>query len=275
MMSNLSDLQKFQIDFNVQDVAVALGMDISMDAGAAILGVSEDDFKSYTDDVNIEVNRVAELLRSSDNAIKALTERLSRFSRILFIGDSITTYRYSYARLIKHLATKSEVINHGYSGYTSNHGLELTHTRFINIQPDLVFIKYGVNDAKRFAGSAGETLVSPSEYQKNLQGIVQAFRKYTNATIVLITPTPVVSDIVDTLEDFQIMKLSWVNDDIRQLSDIVRELSTSQETLFIDLFTPLTDKPDKSFYLPDGLHPNFSGHQEILKIIANNFMKSE
>lgn len=274
-MSNLTDLQKFQIDFNVQDVAVALGIDISRGAGATILDVSEADFQSYTHEVDTEISRVAEQLHQSDKTIQALARQLADFPRILFIGDSITTYRYSYARLIKHLVTTCEVINHGYSGYTSNHGLELTHTRFINIEPDLVFIKYGVNDAKRFAGADGKTLVSPAEYQKNIEGMIRAFREYTTATIVLLTPTPIVGDIVDTLKDFQAMKLAWVNDDIRQLSNVIGDLSAKHETYLIDLFKSLTDTPDKSLYLPDGLHPNFAGHQEILKIIASNFMKSE
>ncbi|MEQ8671596.1 MAG: GDSL-type esterase/lipase family protein [Aggregatilineales bacterium] len=270
-MPNLSDETKFLIDFNVQDVAVALGFNISASAGAVILDTSEADFVAYINEANQTVTEVATRLLSTDESIGAMVNNLSQYKRILAIGDSITTYRYSYARMLAPLLPQAEVINHGYSGYTSNHGLELTHTRFLGLQPDLVFIKYGVNDCKRFSGANGRTLVSADDYRGNISGIINAFQQYSDAKIFLLTPTPIVSEIVDPNEDFKAVYMHWQNRDIKQFSEIVRELSDEFQTKFVDLYSTLGDDPDASLYLADGLHPNFAGHQKILKTIALSF----
>lgn len=271
-MSALSDIDRFLIDFNVQDVAIALGVDIPLAAGAVILGVDADDMSAYIAEADTIVARTAASLLEADPAVKAMVSFLNSTGRVMAIGDSITTYRYSYARLLKHLLPTSEVINHGYSGYTSNQGLELTHTRFVQAQPDVVFIKYGVNDCKRFAGVEGRTLVTPDEYRGNLTGIVQAFKQHTDADVVLLTPTPVVSEIIANNPDFDRMYLTWDNADLARLATVVREVSDVQQTRFVDLHSIFGSDPSPELYLPDGLHPNSAGQKAILKAIANTYL---
>lgn len=270
-MTNLPEEKQFLIDFNVQDVAVAIGIDIPTSAGATILGVGEDDFVAYINEAKQAVAKVATQLVTTEESVATMVSQLKLYQRVLVIGDSITTFRYSYARLLKYLLSGVEFINHGYSGYTSNHGLELTHTRFIQLQPDLVFIKYGVNDGKLFEGADGRTLVSSDEYRGNIRGIIKAFQQYTDAKIVLLTPTPVVTQIVNNSDDFKAMHMTWQNSDIKQFGDIMRELSVEHETKFVDLYGKFGDEPNASLYLADGLHPNVDGHQEILKLIARLF----
>lgn len=270
-MTNLPEEIQFLIDFNVQDVAVALGLDIPSAAGAAILGASEADFLSHIQEAAQQVAEVARNLLTMHEAIAAMVQNLKGYQRILAVGDSITTYRHSYARLLHHLLPDVEFINHGYSGYTSNHGLELTHTRFVQLQPQIVFIKYGVNDCKRFGGADGRTLVSPDEYRGNLRGIIKAFKQYTDAEIVLLSPTPVVSAIVDTEANFEATYMTWKNHDIKLCGEIMQELSIEHQARFVDLFKAFGEVPYEALYLPDGLHPGSPGHQEILKTIATEF----
>ena len=53
----------------------------------------------------------------------------------MMVGDSITTYRYGYARLFATLLTlvrpddTIQILNVAQSGFTSIHGLELTYTQ--------------------------------------------------------------------------------------------------------------------------------------------------
>jgi len=271
-VSNLSDVDRFLIDFNVQDVAIALGLDIPLAAGAAILGVAEGDLSTYIAEAGAVVSRTAASLLESDPAVKAMAAFLDRAGSVMAIGDSITTYRYSYARLLQHLLPGSDFINHGYSGYTSNQGLELSHTRFVHAQPDVVFVMYGVNDCKQFAGTHGRPLVSSDESRGNLTGIVEAFRQHTNADIVLLTPTPVVSEVIANNPDFDQMYLTWDNADLAQIAQVVRDVSETQQTRFVDLFNTFGSNPSPDLYLPDGLHPNFSGQQVMLKAIADIYL---
>jgi lysophospholipase L1-like esterase len=270
-MTNLPEEKQFLIDFNVQDVAISAGIEIPDSASATILDVEEDDFVAYINEAKQTVAKVATHLLAIEASVATMVSQLNSYQRVLAIGDSITTFRYSYARLLNHLLSGVEFINHGYSGYTSNHGLELTHTRFTQLQPDLVFIKYGVNDCKLFEGADGRTLVSTDEYRGNIRGIIKAFQHYTDAKIVLLTPTPVVTQIATNIEDFKAMHMTWQNSDIKRFGDIMRELSVEHETTFVDLYGMFGDEPTASLYLADGLHPNFDGHQEILKRIASVF----
>lgn len=267
-MPPLSDDAQFLVNFNVQDVAISAGLDISVEAGADILGLAVADMAAYIAEVDEAVASTAIDLLKTDASIQAMVRELSQYKRVLTIGDSITTYRYSYARLLKHLLPNSDVINQGYSGYTSNHGLELTHTRFVQLQPDVVFIKYGVNDCKRFGGADGRTLVSLDEYRGNLTGIIQAFQRYTSARVVLLTPTPVIEPITDANPVYQDMYMTWTNDDLGAFANAVRELSAAHNTGYVDLFTLFGTEPDPSMYVEDGLHPNFAGQQAMLRAIA-------
>ena len=273
MMGNLSDTERFLIDFNVQDVAIALGLDIPLTAGAAILGVHDADMSAYIAEAGNTVDTAAAVLLETEAAVKSMVAALDGAARVMAIGDSITTYRYSYARLLKHLLPQSNVINHGYSGYTSNQGVELTHTRFVQSQPDVVFVKYGVNDCKQFAGMNGRPLVTPDEYRSNLTGIVQAFQHNTPADVVLLTPTPIISEIVTTNPDFDQMHLTWNNADLQRLAEIVHEVSDAYQTQFVDLFSVFGANPNADLYLPDGLHPNFAGQKVMLKAIADTYFQ--
>jgi lysophospholipase L1-like esterase len=267
-MTQLPSDALLQIDFNVQDIAIAAGLDIGLEPGAGILGVSPEDMAAYIAQADATVADEAGNLLNTDSTIQALVEKLKQYKRVLIIGDSITTYRYSYARLLKHLLPDSEVLNGAYSGYTSNHGLELTHTRFVQLQPDLVFIKYGVNDCKRFGGADGRTLVSLDEYRGNITGIVQGFRRYTSAEVVLLTPTPIVEPVIETNADYRSMYMTWTNTDLATFADAVRDISTTRSTGFVDLFNRFSARPDASLFLEDGIHPNFYGEQIMLKEIA-------
>jgi len=269
-MTNLSEEKIFQINFNLQDVATLQGFEINPTAAAEILRISERDFVGYVNEADKVVAEAAHELKS-EPVIANMVRELNQYVQVLTIGDSITTYRYSYARLLHQLLPDVEVINHAYSGYTSNHGLELTHTTFIQLLPDVVFIKYGVNDCKRFGGANGRTLVSADEYRGNIRGIVKAFQTYTDAQVVLITPTPIVTSIVNASEDFMAMHMTWQNSDLKLFAGIMQELSVAHGTKLADLYTIFGDESDAALFLPDGLHPNFVGQQAMLRTIAGVF----
>ena len=259
------------IDFNLQDVAVTSGLPVPDEASAAILDVSVEDLRAYVAAAKGEVANAADELRTANPVVGQLIEKLRGVRRVLAIGDSITTYRYSYARMLAHLMSGAECMNRGYSGYTSTHGLELTYTQFLALEPDLVFIMYGVNDCKIF-GEPGKksrkTLVSLEEFRVNMAAIVEAFRRHTRARIVLMTPTPVVVTTTNRLREFSKIHLSWQNHDLKARAQLCREVSAQFQTDFVDLYKAFGDVPDASLYLLDGLHPNIDGQQQILLTIA-------
>lgn len=265
MTPALSDETRFLIDFNVHAVASALGLPIPDEAAALMYGIDPSALAAYQADIDTELMLRAQPFHTHPG-IAALTAWLTPGKRVLCIGDSITTYRRSYARLLNHLLTPHgiEVVNRGFSGYTSIHGLELTYTQFLSLQPDLVLIKYGVNDCKQFGSVEGQTLVSRAEYADNLTRIIGAFRQHTTARIVVLTPTPVVEGVINPNPDIMAMRLTWRNVVLRQFADTALAAADESSVFGVDVYRGFGAAPDSALYCPDGLHPNADGHEQIL-----------
>ncbi|MFW6070529.1 MAG: SGNH/GDSL hydrolase family protein [bacterium] len=262
----------FLIDFNAHCVPTALGLEVPPLAQAAIFAADAATVATYRQAVQTQVRAVAQRLLAHDEIQSAFDAwPLAPGDTVLFLGDSITTYLYSYARLLQsmiaahHDAKDITVINGAQSGYTSTHGLEATFTQYLPRRPQWVFVKYGVNDCKQFGGPQAKTLVSAAEYEANLRAMVQAFEAQ-DARVVLLTPTPVVPDVLAENPDFQTMQLSWDNAHLEAFAAIVRQIAADHDHALVDLMPRFTLTPDPALYL-DGLHPAPDGHQLILKAV--------
>ena len=102
-----------------------------------------------------------------------------------------------------------------------------------------------------------------------MAAVIEAFQQYAQAKIILLTPTPVVEATANDFPDFVKMRMTWRNRDLKRRADILLELSEQYQTDYVDLYSVFGDMPDASLFLPDGLHPNFLGHQHILKEMAS------
>lgn len=264
----------FLIDFNLHWVPAALGLEVPPAAAATMMGITEADFLAYAGTAEAEVKRTAAGLLDRAELRQAVDQlAISAGGTMMAVGDSITTYRYSYARLLAAMVAirrpddDIRFLNVAQSGYTSTHGLENTFTQFLGHQPDWVFIKFGVNDCKLFGGPEAKTLVSLEEYRANMAGIVTAFLDHTPARPVLITPAPVVEEVVNNNPDFQAMRMTWSNSDIQARADVLRELTGQHNLPFVDLMALFGPTPDPALYVADGLHPGLAGQVLILEAV--------
>ncbi|MFN8457784.1 MAG: GDSL-type esterase/lipase family protein [Anaerolineae bacterium] len=272
MTTQLPPETTFLIDFNLHWVPAALGLNVPLAAAAAMFNISEAEFLAYTVGVEAEINGIARNLLAQPE-LAGMIDRwpLPPGGKVLALGDSITTYRYGYARLLQAMvaqrrpADQLQFINVAQSGYTSTHILENTFSQFLAHQPDWVFIKCGVNDCKRFGGPGAKMLVSLAEYRANLSAIVEAFLNHTPARPVLLTPTPVVANIVNANPDFAAMRMTWRNADLHACAEVVADLAQRHHLPLVDLFTTFSATPDPTLYLPDGLHPGPAGQRLILE----------
>jgi lysophospholipase L1-like esterase len=199
--------------------------------------------------------------------------RIARNATVLTVGDSITTYRFSYAELLRALlalvrpADEINLLNVGQSGYTSTHAREVTFTQFLPQQPDWVFVMYGVNDCKQFGGTTARTLVSLREYAENMRAVVEAFTQQ-KAHVVLLTPTPVVESITNALPAFRAVQMTWDNRNIAACAEAIRAIARDFDVPCVDLLNAFGMNPDPALLLPDGLHPNFVGQRLILRQVV-------
>lgn len=259
-MTPIAEGTRFLIDFNAHAVAVALGVPIPDEAAALVYGLPASEIADYQAGIDAGLARAVSAC-AAHPGLAALRRALAAGGPVLCIGDSITTYRYSYAHLLRHALAPDgiAVLNHGYSGYTSTHGLELTYTRFVQLQPALVTIKYGVNDCKQFGGPDAPALVSPEEYARNLRRIVRAFQQHTGARVAVLTPTPVIEAVVNHVPDIQNMRLVWRNERLLHYAALALQVAAETGALAVDLRQALGSPPDAALYCPDGLHPNAAG----------------
>lgn len=277
--SVLSGEIRLFIDLNIQQVPRAVGLDVPPAAAASILGITEAQFRAYIASVQADVRQMAAELLSQPQAAEAI-DRLPvpPGGALMAVGDSITTHRRGYVQILRAMLDLRRpddavrVLNMGESGYTSTMGREIAYTLCVAQQPDLVLVMLGVNDCKRFGPTPKRTLVSIQEYGENMAAIVQAFSEHTSARLVLLTPTPIPEDVVNSYPDFVSMRMRFSNDDIRARAEVVRSLARSLGLPLVDLVTLFGGEPDPSLYSPEGLHPAPQGHRlivrEILKTLS-------
>jgi lysophospholipase L1-like esterase len=277
-MADLSSDIAFQIDFNLHQVPSAQGINIPPEAAAAMLNITPAQFTAYVDQAFAECTRVAQSLLERPGTVEAI-RKLKRpgkgsVSTVMTVGDSITTYRYGYAEILRALLglvapeKPLQFYNHGRSGYTSTHGLEHTYTQYLAQNPDWVFLKYGANDTKRFGGSSGKLLVSLPEYTANMARIVDAFLKI-GSKVVVLTPTPIVEQTVNSSPDFQAWEMTWDNADLQACADALKTITSQHGIPLIDLVSLFTRTPDPALYVPDGLHPGPAGHRLIIEKVLD------
>jgi len=273
-MTDLSPESAFQIDFNFHQVPSALAVNIPPEAAAAMLNITTAQFTAYVDQAFAECTRVAKGLLDKPGTIEAIrklkTPRTGDISTIMTVGDSITTYRYGYAEILRALVGLVEpsqpvqFYNHGRSGYTSTHGLEHTYTQYLAQKPDWVFLKYGANDTKRFGGAQSKLLVSRDEYAANMTQIIDAFLRI-GSRIIVMTATPIVESLVNNNPDFQAITMTWDNADLEACAAALRQITRQRNVPLVDLVSRFTLNPDPALYVPDGLHPGLAGHQIIIE----------
>ena len=270
----------FLIDFNLHWVPAALGLDVPPAAAAEMMGITEAQFLAYAAEAEAQVSRTANTLLANSELARAVDQlAVPARGTMMAIGDSITTYRYGYARLLEAMLAlrrpndQIQFLNVAQSGYTSTHGLENVYTQFLAHQPDWVSIKFGVNDCKLFGGPQAKTLVSFEEYRANMAAMVEAFLNHSSARPILFTPAPVIEDVVNNNPDFQLMQMTWSNADIRAMAGAVQDLAHQHGLPLIDLVELFSDSPDPALYLPDGLHPGPPGQVLILEAVLRTLVE--
>lgn len=266
----LTSQQQFLIDFRLYQVPTTLGLDVPPAAAALMLGVSEEAFTAELAKVSAEVEQAAHGLLADAEVSQALKNwNLAHETTLLFVGDSITALRRSYAEILNVMLKKarSEVnlrfLNVAQSGFTSANGLQDTYTSYLEKNPDWVFILFGTNDAQHIESITGRSLVSLNEYGDNLRAIVNAFQQHTKARIMLITPPPLIEETANVM--YGGLKIAYGNSTVFHYADAARKLAGELSIPCIDLFALFGENADPNKFSSDGLHPNLAGQGEIVR----------
>lgn len=184
---------------------------------------------------------------------------------VIGVGESTTDDLLSWLEILRQLLElrrpqdRIRIINDGISGNTSTQVLG----RFSSIvakDPDWIICMIGGNDVMRVGREPTKTQVSTEETFKNLVAIRYIATAQTQAEWVWLTPPTFDEQRVAVFPYFQQGQLSWRNDDILLIGDIIRSLPDPVVDTQVGFGRPASPL----FIGPDGIHPTISGHKAIV-----------
>jgi lysophospholipase L1-like esterase len=247
------------------------------EAVAALAGLHHDEFQKMRE-------------RFSDNAREAAIELLEDEEvndwlddlpfegdeTIVALGDSLTDDLQGWFHIFEHVleisvpAADFTFINSGVSYDTSSDALKRLNRDVLTHNPDWVMIALGTFDMQRLHVAPDRPLVSLAGYWENLNTIEGAIAEKTDHPIVWLTPSPVLSEM---LQEIRLFDFDIYEKDLKKL----REILTGKKGYIVD---PMgnrmgEEKPEAWNYLSDGLHPSLSGHVNTVKELLRHLTQTK
>ncbi len=191
--------------------------------------------------------------------------------KVACVGDSITYgalipnwFRYNYPHRMQKMAGKKYCIrNFGMSDrtgmYTGNHPYckELRYKRSLKFQPDIVFLMFGTNDSKPVNWSGKE------EFYKQYKELVDSYRNLASKPKVILLQPPVPYHMNGETGD--IYSFDIQDSIIREIGSEIRKIAKELRIDTVNMYEFTLNH--KEWYLPDGIHPNAVGAEEIARYL--------
>ncbi len=187
--------------------------------------------------------------------------------KIICLGDSLTEgagldRQRTWPALVENGLSGATLINQGIGGDTTGGMLARFASLVVPEKPDLVVILGGCNDL--WFG------LDPRIIQANLFAVASQ-AQYHGILPLMATPLPFVTEIMETQpwmpppEGYGAMARQ-----VEQLRSALNDAAPKSEILFADLYAQFCDeagKVQRRYFMEDGLHPNYPGHQRIAQAI--------
>lgn len=232
---------------------------------AELAGIDERTWQSHVEEFAREVAGSAARLSPS------FAEHLPFVAgdRVLLLGDSITDDLLSWgAHLQAYLDLHRggdgiRVINAGITGNTTQEAIARIDI-VIAARPTWVIQLLGTNDA-RLHGASRARMQSIEETRRNVVLLADLISTETQASLVRMTPPPVIATDADAWEGFRQQLITWNAEDVREIAEVVRQ----QPGIVVDVHERLSEDltADPGLMLPDGVHPSLSGQRRIVEIL--------
>jgi lysophospholipase L1-like esterase len=194
---------------------------------------------------------------------------------VLFIGDSITDCGRRDANaplgsgyvkfcndliVAKYPAHQLNVINKGISGNTVRNLRDRWTDDVINLKPDWVSVKIGINDVHRWHMQIKEASVTPDEFAEFYDQILSRTKQETQAQIILIEPFFISTDSARGSERAVIREKLPLY--IRTVHAMVKKYQT-RHVRTEEIFQELLKRYPADHFCPEPVHPYANGHLVI------------
>jgi acyl-CoA thioesterase-1 len=239
---------------------------------AALFHLDADDYQALKSRFQEQAREAAQELLA-DAAFADGIDRLPfrAGETVIGVGDSATDDLLSWLELLcqafalRRPHDQVRFINAGVSGQTTTQALR-SFTATLLQQPSWLIGFLGTNDALRIGSPLAKTLVSVEETARNVTAIQHLAAIQTKARQVWIIPPLVIPERVTANPHFQRLQLTWHNDDLVAIGDLLRR----QLGPVLDLQAIFGNPTPPDLMQPDGLHPSLAGQQAIVKALVKH-----
>lgn len=238
---------------------------------AAVLGLSDPEYRKYSDAFALRAQIAAQELLDDDTFAPAL-KRLPFLEgeRIVALGDSITDDSCSWAEILSAVFrltdTRVEILNHGISGDTTTGAIK--RIDLVAAQsPQWVVVMLGTNDARRHGDIAQVRMVSREESLRNVDALRELIEKDVGARVVMMTPPPVLEDRLLAWSPFIRQQITWRSNEVEELAGEF----TSRDSRVVNIHSAFSAKDTRALLTSDGVHPTVQGQKLIVRDLVSSF----
>ncbi|WP_197440465.1 SGNH/GDSL hydrolase family protein [Polystyrenella longa] len=201
---------------------------------------------------------------ANEPEMHSLFEAPNKSVRVICLGDSVTGVYYhtggrrAYSALVEiglqraFPETEIEVINAGISGHTTADGLNRLERDVLSKNPDLVTIKFSLNDMTR---------IPMANFESNLMSMIKQIQA-TGSAVVLCTPNSVIDSTGRPTKKLETYVAK------------IREVAKRENLPLADCYAAYEEKREQdewawTMMMSDDIHPNMGGHKLIAETIVN------
>ncbi|UVI27317.1 SGNH/GDSL hydrolase family protein [Paenibacillus spongiae] len=244
---------------------------------AAIYGIDVDTYLLVKSQLTQQAKAAAEqLLQLPDFAARVDRLPFKAGEIVVGLGESTTDDSLSWFEILRHLLELRRpqdairLINEGISGHTSTQVLSRINGIAAG-QPNWILCMIGGNDTMRVGPDSAKPLVSLEETAKNLHEIRRIAAARSKSNWVWITPSTVDEERAAAFTHFQLGQLSWRNEDILAVGDLIRSMSDP----VIDTLAVIGLPAQAAYMGIDGVHPTIEGHKAIVRRVVESLSEGK
>ena len=194
--------------------------------------------------------------------------------KIMFFGDSITEGQYVGAPfrwfdIVSHRLSK-ELDAEFYMGADSGDTVLMAHNRFARqvqqIEPNWLFIQFGLNDSNKWKTDRGHPRVSKRLFKAAIEDFISRAEKFNVRKVSLIDSHSVTKASSD---------YGPIENLVKPYNQVISELAQTYKLSYLSLSKISREWRNEDYLLSDGIHLSRKGHELVgnamIEFLKKNF----
>jgi lysophospholipase L1-like esterase len=265
-MDQLQHPLAFVHKFNLYKLSGLLIEDDDLPSIARVYGVPLEELEKIEAGFQRNIAELsASLLQAAGSAADSTTSSTPSGS-ILAIGDSITSDRESYVKILNHYwrdDPSRRMLDAAVSGDTTADLIKRLYSSVLNLEFHWAVLFIGTNDSLQLDDQRRISVLSLDEYKRNIRFITETLLA-GGKKLIQITIPPV--DNARLRSFFPDANSVYTEERIGEVNDFIREWAGKYDYPVADLARAI-EQQESDVLEPDGLHLNGSGQRMICEML--------